>query len=130
MGSGETSNKKGLEMRRGYFTVAGLLLFGAFACGASAQESAYSGSAGAGRELALHNCDACHIVAPNQDLRPLVSGYAPSFIDIANRPTTSEESLRVFLSHPHAYANMPYPDLAARDLTNVVAYILSLRGRH
>jgi cytochrome c2 len=116
-------------MRRGYFIAAGLSLFGALAADAAAQESAYRGNAQAGREFALHNCDACHIVVANQDLRPLIGGYAPSFANIAKKPTTTEESLRAFLTHPHAYANMPYPDLAAPDLSNVVAYIVSLRGK-
>jgi mono/diheme cytochrome c family protein len=116
-------------MRRGYVTAATLVLLGAAAGVASAQQAAYRGSAAAGREVALYNCDACHIVAANQELRPLISGYAPSFFDIANKPTTTEASLREFLSHTHAYANMPYPDLASRDLADVVAYILGLRGR-
>jgi len=116
-------------MRRGYFIAAGLALFAALAAAAAAQESAYRGNAQAGREFALHNCDACHIVAANQDLRPLIGGYAPSFADIARKPATTEESLRAFLSHSHAYANMPYPDLARPDLANVVAYIMSLRGK-
>lgn len=97
---------------------------------ASAQPGTYHGSAAAGREVALHNCDSCHVVAANQELRPLVGNYAPSFFDIANKPATTEASLQAFLSHTHAYGNMPYPDLTPRDLANVVAYILSLRGRH
>ena len=118
------------RMRRGCVTAVALLLLGAAASVASAQQAGYRGSAAAGREVALHNCDACHIVAANQELRPLVGNYAPSFFDIANKPATTEASLREFLSHTHAYANMPYPDLAPRDLGDVVAYILSLRDRH
>lgn len=116
--------------RRGYVVAATLVLLAAAAGAASAQQVGYRGSAAAGREVALHNCDACHIVAANQELRPLVGNYAPSFFDIANKPATNEASLREFLSHTHAYANMPYPDLAPRDLADVVIYILSLRGRH
>jgi mono/diheme cytochrome c family protein len=108
----------------------GVALFAVSIAAASAQDNAHRGSAAAGREFALHNCDGCHIVAANQDLRPLIGGYAPSFADVANKPGTTAESLRAFLSHTHAYTNMPYPDLAAPDLANVVAYILGLRGQH
>jgi len=118
------------QMRRKYVTAAALMLFGTAAGVASAQQAVYRGSAAAGREVALYNCDACHIVAANQELRPLIGNYAPSFFDIATKPTTTEASLRAFLYHTHAYANMPYPDLAPRDLADVVAYMLSLRGKH
>ncbi|HWB49502.1 MAG TPA: cytochrome c [Stellaceae bacterium] len=107
-----------------------LILIGAAAGDALAGEPAHSGSARAGREFVGYNCDACHMVAANQDIRPLISGYAPSFSDIANRPGTTPEALRVFLSRQHAYSNMPYPDLAPADLANVVAYIMSLRRSH
>jgi cytochrome c2 len=88
------------------------------------------GNAQAGRDFAGHNCDACHVIATNQDLRPLVTDYAPSFYQIANEPNVTKESLRAFLSRPHGYSNMPYPDLTSTDLANVVAYITSLRGHH
>jgi len=116
-------------MRRGYVIATGLALSLTLADGASAQQSAVRGSPAAGRDLAMHECDSCHIVAKNQDIRPLVGGYAPSFFDIANKPTTTGASLQAFISHPHGYSNMPYPDLAATDVDNVVAYILSLRGK-
>jgi len=116
-------------MHRGWLAAVGVALLGGVATGASGQEHADRGNAAAGREYALHNCESCHVVAANQDLRPLIPGYAPSFSEIANRPTTTAESLRVFLSHPHAYGNMPYPDLGARDLADLVAYISSLRGK-
>jgi mono/diheme cytochrome c family protein len=104
-----------------------LAVAGLGASAASAQD--FHGNAAAGREFALHNCDACHIVSTNQDLRPLIGGYAPSFFDVANRPNVSAGSLRVFLNRQHAYTNMPYPDLTPRDLADVVAYILTLHGK-
>ncbi len=84
----------------------------------------------AGQRLALRVCDACHIVASNQEMRPLVSRYAPSFFDVANRPNTTAPSLRAFLAHPHPLGNMPYPELSAAQIADVSLYILSLRGRH
>ena len=114
-------------MRKLYAAVMALILIGATACAALAEDQARPGSARAGREFVGYNCDACHVVAANQDFRPLIGGYAPSFSEIANRPDTTPEALRAFLGRSHAYSNMPYPDLAQADLANVVAYIMSLR---
>ena len=115
-------------MARKYRMAALALTAAGIAAGAaSAQE--LRRNAAAGRQFALHNCDACHVVATNQDLRPLIGGYAPSFFEVANRPDVSADSLRVFLAHQHAYTNMPYPDLTPRDLADVVSYIVSLRGK-
>ena len=107
-----------------------LILTGAATGNALAQDQARSGSARAGREFVGYNCDACHVVAANQDIRPLITGYAPSFTEVANRPDTTPTALRDFLGRQHGYSNMPYPDLAQADLANVVAYIISLRHRH
>jgi mono/diheme cytochrome c family protein len=107
-----------------------LILIGATACVAAAEDQPRSGSARAGREFVSYNCDACHVVAKDQDIRPLISGYAPSFFEIANRADTTQEALRAFLGRPHGYSNMPYPDLAPADLANVVSYIMSLRRSH
>jgi len=118
-------------MRKSHMVVAAAaVVLGALAATASAQEKPHPASAQAGREFAGHNCDSCHVIAPKQDLRPLVAGYAPSFSDIANRPDTTAASLRSFLSQPHGYSRMPYPDLLATDRDNVIAFIMSLRGRH
>ena len=83
----------------------------------------------AGQRLAQRVCDGCHVVAANQELSPLVPNYGPSFFAIADRPTTTARSLASFLSHPHALARMPYPDLTPAQIADVSAYILSLRGR-
>ena len=110
--------------------VAGLALTAILIAAAAAQQGPERGDIAAGRDFATHHCDGCHIVAPNQGLRPLVSDYGPAFSDIANKPGTTADSLRTFLSRPHAYANMPYPALSPPDLANAVAYIMSLRTRH
>ena len=110
-----------------FSTVAAVVLLSGLVSEASAQESTDLGNVEAGRKLALHDCDACHIVAAGPAYRPFVGRYAPSFSDIANKPNTTEESLRTFLSHLF-YTHMPYPDLTPSDVTNVAAYIISLRG--
>lgn len=117
-------------MRTLYATALTLILAGAAAGAALAEDPVRLGSAHAGRVFAGYNCDACHVIAANQDIRPLVTGYAPSFAEIANRPDTTPAALRAFLSRPHGYSNMPYPDLRSTDVADLVAYIMSLRHRH
>jgi len=115
-------------MRKLPSLAAALILVGTLVPAAHGQNAAPHGNVAAGRAFALNNCDACHLVASQQQLPP-VANYGPSFFNIANKPTTTAESLVAFLGHPHGYTNMPYPDLAPQDLANVVAYILSLRGQ-
>jgi mono/diheme cytochrome c family protein len=107
-----------------------LILIGATTGKALAMDQARSGNPRAGRDFAGHNCDACHMIARDQDIQPLITDYAPSFAEIANRPGTTPEALRAFLRRQHAYSNMPYPDLTPTDLADVVAYMMSLRHRH
>jgi mono/diheme cytochrome c family protein len=116
-------------MRKLQATVAALALIGAAGV-ASAADQTRSGNARAGRAFIGYNCESCHVVAANQDLRPLIANYAPSFSAVANKPDTTPEALRTFLRRPHGYSNMPYPDLGPADLANVVAYIMSLRHSH
>jgi hypothetical protein len=52
---------------------------------------------------------------------------APGFQAIATMRSTTEMSLRAFLSTPHP--KMPNYIIAPNDATDVIAYILSLRGR-
>jgi mono/diheme cytochrome c family protein len=97
---------------------------------ASAQQPVGRGGVQEGRRLALGKCDACHTVAADQLYPPLLAHYAPSFYDVANRPGMNVETLKGFLAHHHTYENMPYPDLTPSQVTDIVDYILSLRGRH
>jgi len=101
----------------------------AFAIAAGAQNAAHQADPEAGRALALHACDTCHIVTANQQHPSPLLGYGPSFFDVANRPDVTAGSLEAFLSHPHSLGNMPSPALNAAQVADVAAYILSLRGR-
>jgi mono/diheme cytochrome c family protein len=94
-----------------------------------AQAPSQRGNPQAGQQFALRKCDACHIVAANQDLAPMPS-YGPSFFDVAKRPNITATTLRAFLSKPHPMIKMPYPDLTTEQISDVSAYILSLRGQH
>jgi hypothetical protein len=97
---------------------------------ANAQNATHQGDPLAGRPLALRHCDSGHIVAANQEIQPLVSGYAPSFFDVANKPGVTPQALEKFRSQSHPYAKMPYPQLSAAQVGDLISYILTLRGEH
>jgi mono/diheme cytochrome c family protein len=90
----------------------------------------------AGRDIATTTCVACHIVSPDQTLKPLFDGLAPSFETIANRPATSRQSLVAFLSSTHwdnpvlPIKPAPMRLLPDREKSDVTSYILSLRKEH
>ena len=97
--------------------------------GAASAQSSVCGNPAAGLETALHRCESCHVVAANQDVRPLISNYAPSFFDIANRPGINAQQLTAYLSAYHPKGNMPYSELSIGEVSDLTSYILSLRGR-
>ena len=77
-----------------------------------------------GEMIAKTWCAGCHVVngdAPSMGRMDAV----PSFSAIAQMSSTTNASLRVFLSTPHA--NMPDYSLTQKEMTDVSAYILSLR---
>lgn len=85
-----------------------------------------------GKNLARIECSQCHVVSPDQEFPPSLDVSAPSFEVIANRPATSERSLRHFISTTHwdgqtIPIKMPAPGLTKQETTAVVAYIMSLR---
>ena len=85
-----------------------------------------------GEHLARVVCSACHVVASDQEFPPLLIHPAPSFSDIANRPDTTQKSLRHFIMTTHwdettIPMTMPNPLLPPEDVTAVTRYILSLR---
>ncbi len=106
------------------------IAFGLSVAAAGARQPPPRGPVEEGHRLALNKCDACHIVASDQQFRPLLSNYAPSFFEVANRPKTDARSLEAYLSEPHNYSGMPYSDLTPREVSVIVSYILSLRGQH
>ena len=81
------------------------------------------GDAVAGRRLAETWCSACHQIDASQ------SGTfaGPSFLEIAELPSTTALSPNVFLRTSHD--EMPDFQLSRADAENAVAYILSLRKK-
>jgi mono/diheme cytochrome c family protein len=96
-------------------------------------EQAPSDAVTAGHNFALKVCAACHVVAKDQKSPPILKAPAPSFSELVRRPNLSEDFLRQFLSSPHgnigAKGKMPNPQLVDYQIDEVVAYLLSMRGR-
>ena len=85
-----------------------------------------------GHQLAALVCSTCHMAAPDQPVAPVLQPPAPSFQSIAQRSSTSGESLRAFLTTTHRNvrnsAGMPNPALNDSQIGQVDAYLLSLRS--
>lgn len=81
----------------------------------------------AGGRLARSWCANCHIVGPGQAATPATGDAAPTFASVVARPETTALSLRVFLQTPHQ--RMPDFALSRAEADDLIAYILSLRGR-
>ena len=111
-------------MRRFLSLVPACLFLALSAAGAEAQQL---GDPIAGQRFAMLTCSECHMVAVGQS--GLYRADAPPFPDLANMPSTTALSLRVFLQTPHAKQNMPDLVLTEHQMDDVIAYILSLRGQ-
>jgi hypothetical protein len=77
-----------------------------------------------GRQVAIEIYSSCHQVTEGQSLP---RQNAPSFIDIANMPSTTALSLKVFLRSNHK--GMPNLIVSDSDSDDLVDYILSLKQR-
>jgi cytochrome c len=75
----------------------------------------------AGHRLAEAWCRDCHAIEPRIE----AAKAAPDFAAIANRPSTTELSLKVFLKTNHP--SMPNLVIAPDEAENLVNYILSLK---
>lgn len=77
-----------------------------------------------GRQIAMELCSSCHRVTEGQ-LRP--GRNVASFFAIANVPSTTALSLKVFLRSNHE--RMPNLIVSESDSDELIDYILSLKRR-
>lgn len=93
-----------------------------------------SGSAALAQELgdpargltyAESNCTECHAVQKDDEASPRFD--APTFLAVANTPGMTERALGVWFQSSHP--TMPQFVLPREDLDNVIAYIMSLKGK-
>jgi mono/diheme cytochrome c family protein len=77
----------------------------------------------AGKRIAEASCNNCHVVGAEK--RAAGNDAAPTFLSIAQMPSTTEMSLAAFLSTPHRH--MPDLMLSRAEIRDVSGYILSLR---
>ena len=94
------------------------------ATGAVAQSDQSPGDRQAGRAIATGSCSECHLVPGGP--APTSRRQGPPFVEIANLPTSTAPGLRSLLRAPHA--GMPMFRFTDKELDDIVAYLLSLRG--
>lgn len=82
------------------------------------------GDPAAGRIVASTLCVQCHRVTA-QDTDP--NRTPPDFGAVANMPSFTELSMRVFLQTPHG--QMPRYQFSPAELDDIIAYLASLRRR-
>lgn len=85
-----------------------------------------------GEDLARRSCSACHVVAADQEIPPLLKPPATSFEEIANRPETTVATVRHYVLSAHydmktLPAGMPNLMLTSDEATTVARYLLTLR---
>jgi mono/diheme cytochrome c family protein len=77
----------------------------------------------AGHAYAETYCSKCHSLGAGPSPLP----QAPRFKEVAEHPGITAMSLQAFLQSSHP--TMPNIILEPEDMSNVIAYILSLKGR-
>jgi mono/diheme cytochrome c family protein len=83
-----------------------------------------SGDGSTGHRLASEWCKDCHAI----EAAAVWTGKpAPDFVAVANMPSTTALSLKVFLTTSHK--TMPNFIIRSRDADDLIAYILSLKGK-
>ncbi|MGH6952971.1 MAG: hypothetical protein ACREGL_02235 [Alphaproteobacteria bacterium] len=117
----------GKDERMGKMSIAPrcLCVLVAVLAGASAAAQDLPGDPSLGRGIAERWCTECHVVEPS--VREPGKANAPAFQEVSDDPAVTETALRTFLQTPHE--NMPDVKLTSDETGDIVAYILSLRGR-
>lgn len=79
-----------------------------------------------GRSIAMKDCAVCHALGGQ---KPSTQTAAPPFDALANMPSTTVLSIRVYLRTAHINKTMPNIMLSEEDVDAVATYILSLRTK-
>jgi len=82
-----------------------------------------AGDSQAGFDYADTYCATCHGISEEQSPLP----QAPRFRNVADQPGITAMALQVWMQTSHP--TMPNIIVAPQDMRNVIAYILSLKGR-
>ncbi|TDX67454.1 hypothetical protein EDE12_1011001 [Methylosinus sp. sav-2] len=94
------------------------------ACGGVAAPAlAQSSDPSAGRRLAASLCVECHRIDEKTPAKD-EAAKAPSFVDVARMPSTTELAIKVFLRSSHR--NMPNLILTPDEIDSLSAYIVGL----
>jgi len=94
-------------------------------CATAFAAKGQDGDVSAGHAFAREACKACHMVEAEENA-PRMIAIGPAFRDIANTRGMTATVIRVFLTSSHP--KMPNLILTPEEITDVSAYILSLRG--
>ena len=118
-------------MRALCFAFLAISAFSVLATAQAQQASSAADDVEKGRYLAGLICSICHVAGPDQLVEPVLRPPAPSFETIAQRSTTSADSIRAFLTTTHRDisnpAGMSNPELLDFQIRQLDAYLLSLR---
>lgn len=118
-------------MRASFFAFLALGAWSASTIAQAQQVGGVSDDVQNGHHLAVLMCSNCHVISPYQSIEPILRPPAPSFESIAQRSTTSADTIRTFLTTTHRNlgnaAGMPNPELLDFQTRQVEAYLLSLR---
>lgn len=95
----------------------------AAAIGSAPPVHAQSPDPAVGADIAETLCKNCHVIGDDPKAKH-PNPAAPSFVDIAKMPSTTELSLKVFLRSSHK--QMPNILLSADEIDSLAAYILGL----
>ncbi len=118
-------------MRALFFTCLSIGAWSASTIAQAQQVSSVSDDVQNGHHLAVLMCSNCHVIGSDQSIEPILRPPAPSFESIAQRSTTSADTIRTFLTTTHRNlsnaAGMPNPELLDFQTRQIEAYLLSLR---
>jgi len=102
------------------------LVLGGIMIAWSAGAKAQSGDGTFGARIVQENCVACHSIGTAFPARDAAS-KAPDLVAVANLPSTTELSIKVFLRSSHR--SMPNFILSGEEVDSITAYILGLKTR-